>query len=805
MERKNMRSRFSTRLMLIIAVLFGTAPVNGQTLGELDHAARKITRLEDGKVEVAGTVYDTRLDYYQSEHFQRFGQRCGTRHTNNSAPRGGAQGDCDAFGTSILPAYQPSMGRVGIPVVVHVIQSTSGEGNIPISEIEAQIEILNDAFLARSGTHAAGSANAEIEFYLADTDPGGNPTTGVTRTINDDWFIEDGPYWETLAWNTSNYMNIYTLDLDPQGLLGYVEALPAEAPIVGQTADRVVVHFGSFGGMGSDGPPYDLGRTLIHEVGHYLGLYHVWGTNFSCSTEASPACYSSGDFICDTESQDFERYGCEQTSSCGSEDPIFNYMNYSDDICLLEFTSEQVNRMRCTLANYRSSLATTVPTALELEVTPASQVSHSGLAGGPFTTPFSAWTVRKIGAGVVDYNVTIRNNFGLLLNGGTNDIAGSFANQPNQLRTFQITHSDEMEDLPAGNYTAQVVFQNLTTGTETVRLHQLEVGSFSADYTGSPTAIPDGPLSPQVPNPGLTSQFIVDQEGIIEDLNINIELLHSWIGDLTVTLTHVNTGSSAILLNRIGGVNCDANNVNITLDDDGAGGQVQGQCQNNLSSPPAYQPANPLAPFNGEAIAGVWRLTIVDGEPFDTGTLITWGLRARITADVEGGPGPVDNDPPPTPQLDSDGDGVPDSLDNCIDRANDDQADINVNGIGDACETTVGLGPCPETLVVQASDTSGANVNFDLPVAAGGFGDITVMATPAPGTRFPVGTRTVEVLAFNNNGSSDSCNFEVTVTAPAAPQTPPPMMGGFCGLGIVEMALLPMAALLTTRHVRRRR
>jgi len=799
-----MRAGISALFLLVIASLCPMALAHGETHGDLDHNTRKITRMENGKVEVAGTVYDTRLDYYQSEHFHRFGQRCGTRHTNNSMPRGGAQGDCDAFGTSILPTYQPSMGRVGIPVVVHVIQATNGEGNVPISEIEAQIEILNDAFLARSGSHAAVSANAEIEFYLADTDPGGNPTNGITRTIDDDWFVENGPYWETLAWNPSRYMNIYTLDLDPQGLLGYVEALPAEAPIVGQTADRVVVHFGSFGGMGSDGPPYDLGRTLIHEVGHYLGLYHVWGTDFSCSNEVSPGCYSTGDFLCDTEPQDFERYGCDQTSSCGSEDPIFNYMNYSDDICLLEFTPEQVNRMRCTLANYRSSLATAAPGALELEVTPATPVSHSGLAGGPFTTPLSAWTVRKVGTGVVDYNVTIRDNFGLLLNSGTNDIAGSFANSPNQLRTFQITHAADLVDLPAGNYSAQVVFQNLTTGTEVVRLHQLEVGSFSADYTGSPTAIPDGPLTPQVPNPGLTSQFIVNQEGIIEDLNINIELLHSWIGDLTVTLTHVNTGSSAILLNRIGGVNCDANNVNITLDDDGAGGQIQTQCQDNLASPPAYQPSNPLAPFNGEAIAGVWRLTIVDGEPFDTGTLITWGLRARITADVDDGPGPVDDGPPATPQLDSDGDGLADAFDNCIDRANDDQADINVNGIGDACETTVGLGPCPETIMVQASDGTGAIVNFDLPVAAGGFGDITVMATPPPGTRFAVGTRTVEVLAFNNNGSSDSCNFEVTVTAPAGPPPPSPMMGGICGVGMIEMALLPMAALLATRRVRRR-
>lgn|GEM_PF-983443 len=802
---RNFKSVLATIAAFALAHLLAVESVVAQTNVDANSTARKITRLEGGKVEVAGTIYDSRFDYYQSDTYRSFGSRCGTRHSASSAPRGGDLGDCDAFGTSVLPDYAPSVGRIGIPVVVHVIQHTNGEGNIPTSEIEAQIDILNDAFLARAGTHAAGSANAEIEFFLAETDPDGNPTTGITRTVNNQWFVENGAYWETLAWDTTRYMNVYTLDLDPQGLLGYVEAFPAEEPLVGQTRDRVVVHFGSFGEMGSDGPPYDLGRTLIHEVGHYLGLYHVWGNNFSCSTGAMPGCYSTGDLICDTASQDFERFGCEQTSSCGSDDPISNYMNYSDDICMFEFTPEQVNRMRCTLANYRFDLVTTAPSVLDIEVTPALPVSHSGLSGGPFTNPLTAWSVRKIGTGEVDYNVTIRNNFGLLLNGSTGDVAGTFAAPPDQFRTFQITHSNDLNELPNGTYTAEIVFQNLTAGTEVVREHQLEVGSFSADFAGTPTAIPDRPISPQLPNPGLTTQFLVNQEGTIQDLDINIELLHSWIGDLTVTLTHVDTSTSVIIINRLGSTNCDANNIDVLLDDDGTGGSIQDQCEDNLSSPPSFEPANALQQFNGELIAGVWRLHILDNETFDAGTLITWGLRARIAEEMDDDPDPMHNNPTNNNnQVDTDGDGVFDGFDNCVNRANADQADINVNGIGDACETVVGLAPCPDPITVQASDNTGAVVNFELPAAVGGFGDITVMATPASGTRFPVGTRTVDILAFNNNGSSDGCSFQVTVTAPSAP-TPPPMMGGLCGFGMIEMVMIAPAAFLATRRLRRRR
>jgi len=96
-----------------------------------------------------------------------------------------------------------------------------------------------------------------------------------------------------------------------------------------------------------------MGRTATHEVGHYLGLYHT----FCGGCGSSTACYSTGDLICDTNREQNPTYGCPSSkTSCSSPDPIHNYMDYTDDPCLWEFTPEQVNRIRCTLVYWRPDL-----------------------------------------------------------------------------------------------------------------------------------------------------------------------------------------------------------------------------------------------------------------------------------------------------------------------------------------------------------------------------------------------------------------------------------------------------------------
>jgi hypothetical protein len=256
--------------------------------------------------------------------------------------------DCGYSSTNPAAQYAPDE-VFEIPVVFHVIQRNSGEGFISQAQLEAQINILNEDFRALQGSLGANGLDTKIQFALATLDPSGQPATGITYSTNNQWFGDSGGYWNSLAWDTSRYMNVYTND--GGGALGYVPDIP-QGGLAGLPRDRIVVLWSSIGRNGPIGPPFDQGRTLTHEVGHYLGLLHTF--DGSCS---GGSCNSSGDLICDTNAESQPNDGCSPgSSSCGSSDPVRNYMNYSDDTCMWEFTEEQARRMRCTLEFYRPNV-----------------------------------------------------------------------------------------------------------------------------------------------------------------------------------------------------------------------------------------------------------------------------------------------------------------------------------------------------------------------------------------------------------------------------------------------------------------
>ncbi len=263
--------------------------------------------------------------------------------------------DCDYQSTNPSGSYAPTF-LYQIPVVVHVIQHSDGRGALTAAVVQSQIDVLNEDYRAEAGSLGAGGFDTRIGFHLADTDPSGLPTNGITYHTDDQWFADRGSYWNTLAWDPNRYLNIYTNDAG--GNLGYVPDVPQGGGLVGSPADRVVVRYSAFGRDAPIGPPYDRGRTVTHEVGHYLGLFHTFA--HGCGTSD---CYHTGDLICDTERESQAHLGCAPSSSCGSVDPIDNYMDYSDDLCMHRFTSEQSRRMRCTLQFWRPQLATSCPLA----------------------------------------------------------------------------------------------------------------------------------------------------------------------------------------------------------------------------------------------------------------------------------------------------------------------------------------------------------------------------------------------------------------------------------------------------------
>lgn len=320
-------------------------------------AAPRVDFRPDGTVVAGGQVYANADEYVASPFFRAHGMRCLVNPTEeeilaaDALALRGSPSDCSASNTNPAAQYDFANGPLyRIPVVVHVIQTTSGTGFIPVSRVQSQIEILNEDFRALPGTNGAPGTDTGIEFYLATEDPSGNPTTGITYSTNNTWFNDSGSYWNTLAWDPDRYLNIYTNSAS--GALGYVPFLPASSPSsIGSNADRVVVLHSSFG-RNAPIANYDLGRTATHEVGHYLGLYHTF--TGGC---ASGSCYNGGDRICDTNNESQPFFGCSGGRfTCSSPDPIDNYMNYSYDICMNKFTPEQAKRMRCTLENYRQTL-----------------------------------------------------------------------------------------------------------------------------------------------------------------------------------------------------------------------------------------------------------------------------------------------------------------------------------------------------------------------------------------------------------------------------------------------------------------
>jgi len=271
------------------------------------------------------------------------------------------------------PSFRSSGEVYTIPVVVHIVYENSDE-NISDSQVLSQIEVLNtdyrkmnpDASMVPS-LFANLVTDGEIEFCLATVDPDGNSTTGITRTTTDVNEFDNNNRVKSDTdgkppWAADRYLNIWVCDLRP-GLLGF-----ATKPGTSLSIDGVVVDYEHFGTEGTAKFPYNRGRTSTHEVGHYLGLKHLWGNGGCGANNDCPD--NSDDDISDTPCQENEHGGCpvfgsSSTISCGSQDMFMNYMDYVHDACMYMFTTEQVSLMRFHLNNQRASLLQSTPVACD--------------------------------------------------------------------------------------------------------------------------------------------------------------------------------------------------------------------------------------------------------------------------------------------------------------------------------------------------------------------------------------------------------------------------------------------------------
>jgi hypothetical protein len=247
-----------------------------------------------------------------------------------------------------------------IPVVVHVVYNTP-EQNISDEQIASQIKVLNEDYSLNNANFAstpnafkALAGNANIQFVLAKRDPNGNPTNGITRTSTSTVSYgntDDMKYTSKGGkdgWDASKYLNIWVCKLN--GVLGFAY-FPGASPKI----DGVVIAYDCFGTIGTAAPPFHLGRTATHEVGHYLDLRHIWGDESDCTGDDlvnDTPIHKDANYECRT----FPYKICPLTTSNG--EMYVNYMDYTPDDCMTMFSQGQVNRMLSALTNERASLLT---------------------------------------------------------------------------------------------------------------------------------------------------------------------------------------------------------------------------------------------------------------------------------------------------------------------------------------------------------------------------------------------------------------------------------------------------------------
>ncbi len=310
---------------------------------------------------------------------------------------------------------------IRIPVVVHVIHNQiNGQiagSNISDEQIYSQIKVLNEDYRKKVGTLGFNSnpvgADTEIEFFLANIDPLGNPTSGIKRVYssktsfnivndNDRLIMSNLSYWDS-----DKYLNIWVAPLS-SGYIGYGEFPYAES-VEGldidsdERTDGVFIDYTTFGkkiGTNQSGI-YSFGRTVTHEVGHWMGLYHTWGDE-RCGT----------DYVADTpvtasaNSSAFCRDVFSTCSGIRTRNMIENYMDYSPDSCMNIFTEGQKQRMRAALDLSKRRKRVLNYAKFQLPPSTSLQVNFEN------PLPISSAQFQILLPDFQDFNVVIRDIFG---------------------------------------------------------------------------------------------------------------------------------------------------------------------------------------------------------------------------------------------------------------------------------------------------------------------------------------------------------------------------------------------------------
>ncbi len=336
-----------------------------------------------------------------------------------------------------------------IPVVVHIVYNTPQE-NIDDSLVYNQIAVLNEDFRRQNADTAALrneflglGADAGIEFYLACEDPDGNPTTGITRTATTKTSfgnflgsgVDEVKFDSTSGksgWNSNEYLNIWVcntggavlgLAYPPQGAPNWpANAFPTDPRVQG-----VVVHYEVFGRNNPRATGQlsiaDWGRTAVHEVGHYLGLRHIWGDGTLSILGIADCTVDDGIDDTPNSGTNSQIDGCQPSKNTCDDGPgdlpdmWENYMDYSEERCQTTFTIGQIDIMRAMLLTARSGLlqAKCVDTTNNVSV---ENISNS-LSVNVFPNPANHKVTIELGKAANNITISVTNAIGAVVYNNT--------------------------------------------------------------------------------------------------------------------------------------------------------------------------------------------------------------------------------------------------------------------------------------------------------------------------------------------------------------------------------------------------
>jgi hypothetical protein len=354
-----------------------------------------------------------------------------------------------------------------VPVVVHVVYKLDEE-NISDDQIHSQIQVLNDDF-GFNNTNKLDVSHAfykycgasGIEFKLANIDPTGKPTNGITRTKTNKDFWKEAEFEDVKftdygginSWDPTSYLNIWVANLDDSSnVLGFA-IFPDELSTYPEYDGLVIRHeaFGTKGTAGTNGFEFaSHGRTTTHEIGHWFNLFHIWGDTLC-----------GNDMVADTEPADSANHACPSfplhpKNSCGSSENgemFMNYMDYTSDECMNMFTIGQIERMKAALSTYRSKLIT------------SKGYSTAALAENDLPNYLEFYP--NPSAGTIQLRIT--NDIGLNATITLVDIVG------NTVKTFEKTTNNmtlSFDELPNGVYFIQLQKDAFNTSLKLILNHE---------------------------------------------------------------------------------------------------------------------------------------------------------------------------------------------------------------------------------------------------------------------------------------------------------------------------------------------